>query len=62
MSGQTSCIDVARPLWMSILMFGVPAILAGTMAILYISNKKSTGPRVKGKSYMYSEDIRKKQP
>ena len=49
-------------MWMSILMFGVPAILAGTMAILYISNKKSTGSRRKGKAYMYSEDIRKKQP
>ena len=62
LSGQVSCIDVERPLWMSILMFGVPAILAGTMAILYISNKKSTGSSGKGKSYMYSEDIRKKQP
>ena len=62
LSGQVSCIDVERPLWMSILMFGVPAILAGTMAILYISNKKSTGSRGKGKAYMYSEDIRKKQP
>ena len=49
-----------RPLWMSILMFGVPAILAGTMAILYISNKKSAGSRGKGKAYMYSEDIRRK--
>ena len=62
LSGQVSCIDVERPLWMSILMFGVPTILAGTMAILYISNKKSTGSSGKGKSYMYSEDIRKKQP
>ena len=62
LSGQVSCIDVERPLWMSILMFGVPAILVGTMAILYISNKKSTGSSGKGKSYMYSEDIRKKQP
>tara|TARA_B100001029_G_scaffold93291_1_gene76528 strand:- start:1843 stop:2307 length:465 start_codon:yes stop_codon:yes gene_type:complete len=62
LSGQVSCIDVERPLWMSILMFGVPAILVGTMAILYIFNKKSTGSSGKGKSYMYSEDIRKKQP
>ncbi|MGB1461386.1 MAG: hypothetical protein ACPG9Q_00580 [Candidatus Thalassarchaeaceae archaeon] len=62
LGGQVSCIDVERPLWMSILMFGVPAILLGTMAILYISNKKSTGSSGKGKAYMYSEDIRKKQP
>ena len=43
-------------------MFGVPAILVGNMAILYISNKKGTGSSGKGKSYLYSEDIRKKQP
>ena len=62
LSAQVSCTDIERPLWLSILMFGVPSILLGTMAILYIANKKKTGPGGKGKAYMYSEDIRKKHP
>jgi len=59
LSGQTGCIDIERPLWVTILMFGVPAIVLGTMAILYVANKKKTGSGGRGKAYMYSEDLRK---
>ncbi len=59
LAGQTGCVDIERPLWITILMFGVPAVVLGTMAILYIANKKKTGSIGKGKAYMYSEDIRK---
>ena len=58
--GQTACIDIERPLWMSILMFGVPAIVLGTMAMLYVANKKKSAGGSRDKAYMYSEDIRKK--
>ena len=44
---------------MTILMFGVPSIVLGTMAILYIANKKKTSGGGRGKAYMYSEDMRK---
>jgi len=40
-------------------MFGVPSIVVGTMAILYIGNKKKSEGGQRGKAYMYSEDIRK---
>ena len=59
LGGQTGCTDIERPIWMTILMFGVPAIVLGTMAILYIANKKKSGGGGRGKSYMYSEDLRK---
>ncbi|HIG34196.1 MAG TPA: hypothetical protein EYQ11_04900 [Candidatus Poseidoniales archaeon] len=59
LTGQTGCIDIERPLWLTILMFGVPAIVVGTMAVLYIANKKKTEGGKRGKAYMYSEDIRK---
>ncbi|MFL2966544.1 MAG: hypothetical protein ACJZ5D_02480 [Candidatus Thalassarchaeaceae archaeon] len=57
LSGQTGCIDIERPIWMSILMFGVPAVVLGTMAILYFSNKKKSEGDDNRKSYMYSEDL-----
>tara|TARA_Y100000588_G_scaffold298521_1_gene319482 strand:- start:1133 stop:1591 length:459 start_codon:yes stop_codon:yes gene_type:complete len=60
MMGQTECTKVERPLWMAILMYGVPAIVLGTMAVLYISSKKKSGGGGRGKAYMYSEDLRKK--
>jgi hypothetical protein len=44
---------------MSILMFGVPAVVLGTMAILYFSNKQKSADNGRDKAYMYSEDIRK---
>ena len=44
---------------MTLLMFGVPSIVLGTMAILYISSKKKSGGGGRGKAYMYSEDLRK---
>ena len=44
---------------MTILMFGVPAIVLGTMAVLYFANKKKGGGGGRGKAYMYSEDLRK---
>ena len=59
LSGQTGCIDIERPLWLSILMFGVPAIVLGTMVVLYFANKKKISGYGKGKSYLYSEDLRK---
>ena len=59
LSGQTGCIDIERPIWMSILMFGVPAVVLGTMAILYFSNKQKSADNGRSKAYMYSEDIRK---
>ena len=59
LSGQTECIDIERPLWLSILMFGIPAIILGTMTVLYIANKKKTSGAGKGKAYMYSEDLRR---
>jgi len=59
LSGQTECIDIERPLWLSILIFGIPAIVLGTMVILYLANKKKTSGYGKGKAYMYSEDLRK---
>ncbi len=57
LSGQASCVDVERPLWLSLLIFGVPSIILGTMAILYISNRKKGGGGGRGKAYMYSEDL-----
>ena len=45
---------------MSILMFGIPAVLLGTMAVLYISNSRKGKGRTKDRSYMYAEDISKK--
>lgn len=59
LSGQSGCVDIERPIWMTILMFGVPSIVLGTMAILYIANKKKTSGGGRGKAYMYSEDMRK---
>ena len=59
LGGQTACDPIERPLWLTILMFGVPAIVVGTMAILYIGNKKKAEGGQRGKAYMYSEDIRK---
>jgi len=59
LSGQTGCQDIERPLLLTILMFGVPAIILGTMAILYIANKKKSGSSGRGKAYMYSEDLKK---
>ena len=46
--------------WMSILMFGIPAVVLGTMAVLYISNSRKGKGRTKDRSYMYAEDISKK--
>ena len=60
MSGQIECNKIERPLWMSILMFGIPAVVLGTMAVLYISNSRKGKGRTKDKSYMYAEDISKK--
>tara|TARA_B100000945_G_C20404905_1_gene609436 strand:+ start:877 stop:1254 length:378 start_codon:yes stop_codon:yes gene_type:complete len=57
LGGQASCVDLDRPLWLSLLIFGVPSIVLGTMAILYISNRKKGGGGDRGKAYMYSEDL-----
>jgi len=60
LSGQTGCTDIERPLWLTIVIFAVPAIVLGTMAVLYLANKKKTGAGGRGKAYMYSEDLRRK--
>jgi hypothetical protein len=57
LSGQTGCIDVERPIWMSILMFGVPAIVLGTLAIMYFSNKKKSDEGDGRRSYKSTEDL-----
>jgi hypothetical protein len=44
---------------MTVLMVAVPAVVLGTMAILYISNKKKSSGGGRGKAYLYSEDIKK---
>ena len=55
-SGQSECTDVERPLLLTLLMFAVPSVVLGTMAVLYISGRrKEAGGR--GKAYMYSEDL-----
>ena len=59
LSGQIECVDIERPLWMTVLMVAVPAVVLGTMAILYISNKKKSSGGGRGKAYLYSEDIKK---
>tara|TARA_B100000965_G_scaffold166691_1_gene138939 strand:- start:438 stop:680 length:243 start_codon:yes stop_codon:yes gene_type:complete len=61
LTGQTACEKIQRPLWLTILMFGVPAIVLGTMAALYIANKKKKGAGGRGKAYMYSEDLRRRR-
>jgi len=57
LSGQTGCTDIERPLWMTILMFGVPATVLGTLAILKFSNKKESDEGRGGRSYMTTEDL-----
>ena len=59
LGGQIECVDIERPLWMTVLMVAVPAVVLGTMAILYISNKKKSSGGGRGKAYLYSEDIKK---
>ena len=55
-SGQTECNDVERPLLLTLLIFAVPSVVLGTMAVLYISGRKKEGGG-RGKAYMYSEDL-----
>ena len=45
---------------MVILMYAIPAVVGGTMAVLYISNKKKGAGGSKERSYLYSEDVRGK--
>ncbi|HJM13465.1 MAG TPA: hypothetical protein QF641_03120 [Candidatus Thalassarchaeaceae archaeon] len=60
LSGQSECVKIERPLWMVILMYAIPAVVGGTMAVLYISNKKKGAGGSKERSYLYSEDVRGK--
>ena len=55
-SGQTECNDVERPLLLTLLIFAVPSVVLGTMAVLYISGRKKEGGG-RGRAYMYSEDL-----
>ena len=57
LSGQTGCTDIERPIWMSILMFGVPAIVLGTLSIMYFSNKKKSDDGDARRTYMSTEDL-----
>tara|TARA_B100001996_G_C18352594_1_gene474580 strand:- start:4 stop:462 length:459 start_codon:yes stop_codon:yes gene_type:complete len=57
LSGQTGCTDIERPIWMSILMFGVPAIVLGTLSIMYFSNKKGSDDGDSRRSYKSTEDL-----
>ena len=41
-------------------MFAVPAVLGGSLAIMYLANKKKEEQSSRKKSYMYSEDLRSK--
>ena len=56
-SGQTECNDVERPLLLTLLIFAVPSVVLGTMAVLYISGRKKKEGGGRGKAYMYSEDL-----
>ncbi len=57
LSGQTGCTDIERPIWMSILMFGVPAIVLGTLSIMYFSNKKGSDDGNTRRAYKSTEDL-----
>jgi hypothetical protein len=41
-------------------MFAVPAVLGGSLAIMYLAKKKKEEQSSRKKSYMYSEDLRSK--
>jgi len=60
LDGQTACNKPDRPLWLTFLMFAVPAVLGGSLAIMYLAKKKKEEQSSRKKSYMYSEDLRSK--
>ena len=60
LSGQSSCVKPDTPIWLTILMYAVPAVVGGTLAIMYLTNKKKNPSKSRDKAYMYSEDMRKR--
>ncbi|MDP6661833.1 MAG: hypothetical protein QF545_02700 [Candidatus Thalassarchaeaceae archaeon] len=61
LEGQTACKKPKRPLWLTFLMFAVPAVLGGSLAIMYIANRKKEEQKSRKKSYLYAEDMRSKR-
>jgi hypothetical protein len=61
LDGQTACNKPDRPLWLTFLMFAVPAVLGGSLAIMYLANRKKKEQSSRKRSYMYSEDVRSKR-
>jgi hypothetical protein len=59
LTGQAECKKPERPLWLTFLMFVVPAVFGGGLAISYLVNRKKKQGRTRSKAYMYSEDMRK---
>jgi hypothetical protein len=61
LEGQTACKKPKTPLWLTFLMFAVPAVLGGSLAIMYIANRKKEEQKSRKKSYLYAEDMRSKR-
>ena len=61
LDGQTACNKPDRPLWLTFLMFAVPAVLGGSLAIMYLAKRKKEEQSSRKRSYMYSEDVRSKR-
>ncbi len=59
LTGQEECKKPERPLWLTFLMFAVPAVFGGGLAITYLVNRKKKQGGARSKAYMYSEDMRK---
>ena len=60
LAGQSSCNTPKRPLWLTLVMFAVPTIVLGTMAAIHLSRRQEKKSKTKKRSYMYSEDIRRR--
>ncbi len=61
LEGQTACQKPKRPLWLTFLMFAVPAMLGGSLAIMHLVKRKKKEQRAHKKSYLYAEDMRSKR-
>jgi len=60
LAGQSSCKKPKRPLWLTIVIFAVPTIILGTMAAVHLSKRQKGKSKGKNRSYMYSEDMRRR--
>ena len=61
LEGQTACKKPKRPLWLTFLMFAVPAVIGGSLAIMHLAKRKKEEQRSHKKSYLYAEDMRSKR-